>query len=63
MIHQAGPLVNNLQVCILCGKVLADYRTAPEGNWTGWVEGTQVLIVEDRPQDSCSVKWIANCQS
>lgn len=51
IIHQAGLMLDNLQLCVRCGYVLSDYRNAawPIGQPapTGWPPGAHVEV-EDR---------------
>ncbi|MGH6689064.1 MAG: hypothetical protein ACRD3C_10800 [Vicinamibacterales bacterium] len=48
MVHQAGPLVDGVQRCTRCGRILVDYRNAAgvaresDVPLRGWAEGANI---------------------
>lgn len=61
MIHQAGKLIDGIQTCDYCGRVLADYRNSPEHDWVGWEVGARIEINEQKPTFSGRVIKAVNC--
>lgn len=62
MIHEAGPLVERIQLCVYCNKTLADYTRTynPEVN-KGWPGGAWINIDEKHPELSGLTKESPNC--
>lgn len=53
--HIAGELINGVQYCVLCSKILADYRNtvSPDGfKASGWPENEPVYIKDNISQTS-----------
>lgn len=48
--HKAGPLTDGVQKCVLCGRVMTDYRGAMTDSprpLRGWAEGAWVAMSDD----------------
>lgn len=66
-IHVAGPMIDLVQECARCGKVLTDYRNtmvpAEEGGrpLTGWAEGAHVEVSEGNPRYSSTTDDEPTC--
>ena len=65
MIHIAGPLVCDQQLCTRCGLVLSDYRNAmwPIGQPApaGWAEGAHVEVIDGNPRQFLVTDDAADC--
>jgi hypothetical protein len=64
-VHEAGELVNGIQVCVYCGEILTDYRGAmvPDGTppLLGFAPGAKVEVTPGWPKQSIVVDRPADC--